>query len=614
MKLHKLLTLVTCLVVSATVAVGCSTTSTTSAPEPTTEQVTNENKEEETVDVTTLNTDVVIVGAGGGGLSAAIEAHDAGANVIIVEKMPFVGGNTARATGGINAAGSVFQKRDGIVDSPELHYQDAMKGGENKNDPELLKFMTEHAADAIDWLTTLGADVSEVGAAGGASAKRIHRPVGGGAVGNHLVEVLYANTEERGIKTMLETEATELISEDGKITGIKAVATNGEEYIIHADAVILASGGFGNNPDLYTKYQPQLKGFVTTNQVGATGDGIIMGEAVGADLTDIEEIQIHPTVHQATATLVTEGVRGDGAILVNTKGERFTNELLTRDKVSANILAQDNGYAYLIFDQKVRDSLAAIEKYVSQGIVTEAPTVEELAAKINVDAKTLTNTIATYTADAKAGTDSAFGREIIESTLETAPYYAIQIAPGVHHTMGGLKINTDTEVINTSGEAITGLYAAGEVTGGVHGAERLGGNALTDIIVFGRQAGINAAAFSMSDGEYIGASAANDTEEAARPKIKEDAVAAYKDGVYEGNATGNNGAIAVKVTVKDGFIDEVEVTEHHETSTIFSSIQKNLIPDIIYNQSTEGVDAVTGASNSSKAVFEAIDMALSAAK
>nr|WP_307991535.1 flavocytochrome c [uncultured Niameybacter sp.] len=610
MKLNKLLRLASCLVMSAALTIGCANPETATVPE----QNTKETNQTQSNEVTTLDTDVVIVGAGGGGLSAAIEAHDAGANVIIVEKMPFVGGNTARATGGINAAGSVFQKRDGIVDSPELHYEDAMKGGEYKNDPELLKYMTEHAADAIDWLTALGADVSEVGAAGGASAKRIHRPVGGGAVGNHLVEVLSANTEERGIKTMLETRATELIFEDGKVTGIKATSSKGDEYIIHADAVVLASGGFGNNPELYTKYQPQLKGFVTTNQVGATGDGIIMGEAVGADLTDIEEIQIHPTVHQATASLITEGVRGDGAILVNTKGERFTNELLTRDKVSANILAQDNGYAYLVFDQHVRDTLSAIEKYIGQGIVTEAPTVAELAAKIGVDAKTLENTVATYTTYAKAGKDDAFGREIMESTLEMAPYYAIQIAPGVHHTMGGLKINTDTQVINTSGEPIPGLYAAGEVTGGVHGAERLGGNALTDIIVYGRQAGIKASAFAMSDNEFIGASTTSANEEPVREKIKEDAVPSYKDGVYEGNATGNNGAIAVKVTIKDGFIDNVEVTEHHETSTIFASIQKNLIPDIIYNQSTEGVDAVTGASNSSTAVFEAINMALSLAK
>lgn len=611
MKINKLLATVACVAMLSTTFVGCGSTK---APE---NNVQTENVEEtqSSTEVTALTTDVVVIGAGGGGLSAAIEAHDAGANVIIVEKMPFVGGNTARATGGINAAGSRFQKEAGIEDSPELHYADAMKGGENKNDPELLKYMTTHAADAIDWLTEIGADVSEVAAFGGASAKRIHRPAGGAAVGNHLVEVLSANTEERGITTMLETRATEIMEEEGVVKGIKAVDKDGKEIEIHAEAVVIATGGFGANEELFSKYQPQLKGFVTTNQSGATGDGIVMAEALGADLTDIEEIQIHPTVHQETAGLITEGVRGDGAILVNTSGERFTNELLTRDKVSADILAQDNGYAYLVFDQHVRDTLAAIEKYVGQGIVTEAATLDELAATLNLDAATLNNTVATYTAYAKAGKDEAFGREMMESTLDQAPYYAIQVSPGVHHTMGGLHINTNTEVISKDGNVITGLFAAGEVTGGVHGAERLGGNAVADIIVFGRQAGINASKFAMADGTFIGASANTaTTDEASRPKISEEATAQYKDGTYTGSAQGNNGTIAVEVIVKDGFIDAINVTEHHETSSIFSSIQKTVIPDIIYSQTTEGVDAVTGASNSSAAMFEAVNAALATAK
>ena len=203
---------------------------------------------------------------------------------------------------------------------------------------------------------------------------------------------------------------------------------------------------------------------------------------------------------------------------------------------------------------------------------------------------------------------------MMESTLDQAPYYAIQVSPGVHHTMGGLHINTNTEVISKDGNVITGLFAAGEVTGGVHGAERLGGNAVADIIVFGRQAGINASAFAMAGAKFIGASAKTETEETSRPKISEDAAPAYKDGTYTGEATGNNGKIAVEDIVKDGFIDEINVTEHHETSTIFSSIQKNLIPDIIYSQTTEGVDAVTGASNSSTAMFEAVNAALASAK
>ena len=607
MRINKFLATIACIAVVASSFVGCGNNA----------QSSNTNIQEtqtgETASsVITLNTDVVIIGAGGGGLSAAIEAHDAGANVIIVEKMPFVGGNTARATGGINAAGTVFQEQLGITDSAEVHYEDTLAGGENLNDPELVKYLTEHAADAVNWLTDLGADLSDVGSLGGATNKRAHRPTGGAAVGNHLVEVLSANVTERGIQTMTNTEATELIVSGDEIIGIKAKSGD-QEYIINADAVIIASGGFANNAELYTKYAPELDGFISTNQLGATGDGIELAESVKADFVDLEEIQIHPTVHPETAGLITEAVRGNGAILVNNKGERFTNEMLTRDKVSAAILEQEGKRAYLVFDQSVRDSLAAIEKYVSQGITTEAETPEALAETLGMDAATLKATIESYNEAVRSGNDAAFGRSSgLETTFEKAPYYAIEVAPGVHHTMGGIKINTNSEVISSEGSVIKNLYAAGEVTGGVHGAERLGGNALADIIVFGRQAGINASALAMADGKYIGITENTQTEE-TKEKIKVDAVAQYVDGTYSGESKGNNGTVKVEVIVKDGFIDAINVIEQHETSTIFASIQNELIPSIIYNQSTENVDAISGASNSSAAVLEAVTNALSAA-
>ena len=608
MRINKLLASIACVAVVASSFVGCGS-NTQSSNSNTTAQ---ETQTSETTAAVTLDTDVVIIGGGGGGLSAAIEAHDAGANVIIVEKMPFLGGNTAIATGGINAAGTVFQEKLGITDTAEIHYADTLAGGEDLNDPELVKFLTENAADAIDWLTDLGADLSDVGSLGGATNKRAHRPTGGAAVGNHLVEVLSANVAERGIETMTNTEATELIVSGDEIIGIKAKSGD-QEYIINAEAVIIASGGFANNAELYTKYAPELDGFISTNQLGATGDGIELAESVNADFVDLEQIQIHPTVHPETAGLITEAVRGNGAILVNTKGERFTNEMLTRDKVSAAILEQEGGRAYLVFDHSVRESLAAIEKYVSQGITTEAETPEALAEALGMDAATLKATIESYNEAVTSGNDTAFGRTSgLETTFEKAPYYAIEVAPGVHHTMGGIKINTNSEVISTEGSVIKNLYAAGEVTGGVHGAERLGGNALADIIVFGRQAGINASALAMADGQYIGIKENTTTEEPTE-KIKADAVAQYVDGTYSGESKGNNGTVKVEVIVKDGFIDAINVTEHHDTSTIFASIQNELIPSIIYNQETESVDAVSGASNSSAAVLEAVTNALSTA-
>lgn len=611
MKITKLLSFTTCLCLSASLLAGCGNTKTETAVTATpTATATAEAPQ-------SVDTDVIVIGAGGGGLSAAIEAHDAGANVVLVEKMPFVGGNTARATGGINAAGTKFQEAAGIKDSVDVHYADTMKGGGDINDPALVKFMTEHAGSAVDWLTKLGADLTDVGSLGGATNKRAHRPTGGAPVGDHLVNVLYENSTARGINTMLETQATEIIYEDGKVKGIKAVShKDGKEipYIINADAVVIASGGFGNNPELYTKYQPQLKGFITTNQPGSTGDGIVLAEKVGADFVDLEQIQIHPTVHAETAALVTEAVRGNGAILVNSKGERFTNEMATRDKVSAAILEQEGKYAYLVFDQTVRESLKAIEKYISQGLTTEGATPEELGKALKMDGATLKTTIDTWNTAVKATKDEAFGRASgMEIAFEKSPYFAIKIAPGVHHTMGGIKINTNAEVVNKDGAVIPGLFAAGEVTGGVHGAERLGGNALADIIVFGRTAGVKASALAMADGG-IGVKAPTESTAPTREKIKEGATATFKDGAYEGSAEGNNGNVKVKVTVKDGFIDAIEVLEHHETSTIFMSIKNNIIPDIIYNQSTEGIDAISGASNSSTAVFEAVNKALESAK
>ncbi|MCR5294152.1 MAG: FAD-binding protein, partial [Lachnospiraceae bacterium] len=213
-------------------------------------------------------------------------------------------------------------------------------------------------------------------------------------------------------------------------------------------------------------------------------------------LVDIDQIQLHPTVEQGTSMLITESVRGDGAILVNQEGKRFTNELLTRDVVSAAELAQTGSYAYIIFDQRLREGLKATEKYISTGITVQADTIEELAKKLEIDPATLADTLTTwnqYVADQK---DPDFDRTTgMDADLSQAPYYAIKIAPGIHHTMGGVKINTSAEVIDVNGSAIPGLFAAGEVTGGVHGGNRIGGNAVADIVVFGNIAGENAVAY-----------------------------------------------------------------------------------------------------------------------
>lgn len=448
-------------------------------------------KEEKTID-----TEIVIIGAGGAGMTAAIMLQQAGKDFVILEKMPYVGGNTTKATGGMNASETHYQKEQGIEDSNALFAADTMKGGHALNDSSLVAVMANSSAGAIDWLDTIGAELPKISFSGGASVNRIHAPADGSGVGAYLVDRFSAKLNELGVKVMLETAATELLTdEDGKIAGVKAVGPDAM-YTINARAVILASGGFGANEAMYTTYRPDLKGTVTTNAPGATGDGIVMAQALGADLVDIEQIQLHPTVEQTTSILITESVRGDGAILVNQGGVRFTNELLTRDAVSAAELAQEGSYAYIIFDQKLRDNLKAVEKYVKSGITVQADTIEGLAEQLGIDPATLARTLDDWNEIVKNQRDTQFGRTTgMKEDLTTAPYYAIKIAPGIHHTMGGVKINTAAEVINTEGAAIPGLFAAGEVCGGVHGGNRLGGNAVADIVIFGRIAAESAMAY-----------------------------------------------------------------------------------------------------------------------
>ena len=439
-------------------------------------------KEEKTVD-----TEIVVIGAGGAGMTAAIMLHQAGKSFVLLEKMPYAGGNTTKATGGMNAAETHYQKEQGIEDSTALFAADTMKGGHALNDPSLVAMMANKSAEAIDWLDTIGASLPKISYSGGASVNRIHAPEDGSGVGGFLVDRFSAKLEELGVEILYNTAATELLTDgEGKICGVKA---DGEDcsYTFNCKAVILATGGFGANEEMYTQYRPDLKGTVTTNAPGATGDGILMAQALGADLVDIEQIQLHPTVEQTTSILITESVRGDGAILVNSQGVRFTNELLTRDAVSAAELAQEGQFAWIIFDQNLRDHLKATEKYVKSGITVQADTIEGLAELLEIDPATLAKTLEDWNGYVKNQRDPDFGRTTgMDADLTTPPYYAIKIAPGIHHTMGGVKINTAAQVINTEGQPIPGLFAAGEVTGGVHGGNRLGGNAVADIVIFGR--------------------------------------------------------------------------------------------------------------------------------
>ncbi len=470
------------------------------APEEpeTTEDVTEEEVDEEEAEeaeevvATDMETDVLVIGAGGAGMAAAVSAAEEGAQVVIVEKMPMVGGNTSRATGGINAAGTDQQAENDVEDDVETFIADTMKGGHDKNDPELVRTLAENSKDAIDWLVSYGADLSDVGMGGGATNKRFHRPTGGAAVGGEVVNTLKNAVDENdNITLLLETEAVEIFKDDA-VTGAQVVSKDGE-FNITANAVVVATGGFSADEEMVIEYKPELEGFATTNHAGASGQGIQMAIDIGADTVDMEEIQTHPTVVPEKGIMITEAVRGNGAILLNREGTRFIDELETRDVVSEAVLAQTGSSAFLVFNDEIKESLGAIESYFNQGLVTEG-TAEELAEALGIeDAEAIKASISAYN-DGRANANDEFGRELMEVEFDPeGMLYAIEITPAVHHTMGGLRIDTEAQVLDAEGNPIPGLFAAGECTGGVHGGNRLGGNAMADIIVFGRISGTNAA-------------------------------------------------------------------------------------------------------------------------
>ena len=507
-------------------------------------QTAVENNAEPAED-STVDTDIVIVGAGGAGMTAALTATSEGKSVVIVESQPVVGGNSVRATGGMNAGKTVYQDENefgesagvektlkaaaekyadnetitalaatvaeqwaayqanptGYFDSVELMELDTMIGGKGINDPELVETLCANSADAIDWLDEHGITLHNVSSFGGASVKRIHRPVNAEgktvSVGSYMIPLLQENCEKAGVKMMLDTTATEILTDaNGAAVGVKATGASGETVTVNAKAVVLATGGFGANLDMVVKYKPELKGFMTTNAAGIQGQGIEMAQAIGAATVDMDQIQIHPTVEANTAALITEGLRGDGAILINEEGKRFIDEVGTRDVVSAAEIAQTGSYSWLVVDQAMVDASSVIQGYIKKGYTVTGATYEELGKAMGVDAAAFAETMEKWNGYVEAKNDPDFGRTSFANPLNTAPYYAVKVTAGVHHTMGGLKINANTEVLNEKGEVIPGLFAAGEVTGGVHGANRLGGNAVADFTVFGRIAGAAASDYA----------------------------------------------------------------------------------------------------------------------
>ena len=433
------------------------------------------------------STDIVIIGSGGAGLSSAITATEKGAKVIVLEKMAYFGGNSNRSEGEMNAAGTKQQKAHGITDdTPERFAADTIRGGHGLNDPALVKALTENAASAEEWLLDLGAHFCHrMGRGGGQTRARGHGPCDGSPVGIEIMRVLGERADKDHIDMRLNNRVTKILMKNGKVSGVQVKTPKGMETI-NAKAVILATGGFGANHKMVEKYRPELKGFSTTNHPGATGDGIILAQQVGAGLTDIEQIQIHPTVIKKNGALISESMRARGGFLLNKNGKRFTNELLTRDVVSANELKQPGGIAYLVIDNSIYSKNKMAQNYTAEKLMTKCDTIADVAKLIGVDEKVVQASFDQYHKAFDNKKDDLFGRPEMLIRMDQAPYFVAEVTPGIHHTMGGVKIDPQAEVLTPEKKPIPGLFAAGEVTGGVHGGNRIGGNAVADTITFGR--------------------------------------------------------------------------------------------------------------------------------
>lgn len=488
--------------------------------------------------VTKEKYDLVIVGSGGAGLSAAVTAAEGGLkHVLVIEKMPVIGGNTLRCASAFNAADPERQKllpmtqtlKDAVIkaisekpanddhaklmadvkkqfeayeksgsktlfDSPEWHALQTYNGGDKVGHIPLIRTYASNVLDTLHWMQKHGTPVLDrVSQGAGALWQRTHQVDAPG--GNGLIEPLLAAARKDGVKILTEMKADDLIVSNGKVVGVKASDKVGNVFNFSSKhGVILATGGYSQNKEMRQKSAPHLTpDMVSTNQPGATGDGIRMAEKAGAATTGMNYVQVYPLATPGTGALQGRARKMSGlddVIDVNKNGERFVKEDARRDEFVAAIKKQPDAICYDINDSSIvkpTNSFAEnVEVLISLGRIYKADTLADLAKQLGMPADKLEATVAEYNKMVEAKNDPKFGRKLFDQKIEKAPFYATPRAPSIHHTMGGLEINSKAQVLGKNGKPIPGLYAAGEVAGGVHGSNRLGGNATADVLTFGR--------------------------------------------------------------------------------------------------------------------------------
>ena len=456
-----------------------------------------------------MEKDVVIVGAGGAGLAAAVEATNAGAETIVLEKQTRIwDSSTAISAGSFAFAGTDLQEKQGVRDSNDLFYKDIMAVGKQKNDPELVQVYIDHQLDTYQWLKKLGvrwADVVSVVA--GMSVPRAHLtdPL-------ELVRILYRTTRRQGALVFFQAPVTGLlIGERERVVGVNLQERTGANTRIRArKGVVLASGGFARDPRRLANINPKFAGVVATSGPGHTGDGLEMAEALGASVKDMEhvkpsfELHVNGTTSDDIALLFLSG-----GIIVNKKGERYVNESISYKDTGMMTLDQPGAIGYQIIDQKIFERQVRLAKKssidfglgldaVKIRLLVKGDTIEELANKIGVPPDVLRTTVDRYNSNVDGGRDPEFGRTTLAGNygrlvkLDMPPFYSFETRAHFLSTYAGLAVDKDMRVL-TRGGNIPGLYAAGEVVGGFHGAGYHSGAALGQAVIFGRIAGRNTA-------------------------------------------------------------------------------------------------------------------------
>lgn len=499
------------------------------------------------VGITKGSADLIIVGAGGAGLSAAVTAKDLGVkNVLVLEKMPVIGGNTLRCASAFNAADPDRQKalpmtetlKEAVVkaisekpvseehaklmadvkakyeaylksgsktlfDCPEWHALQTYNGGDKVGQIPLIRQYSNNVLDTLHWMQSKGSPVMDrVSQGAGALWQRTHQLDAPAGLG--LIDPLYQSAVKQGVNFKLGMRVQDLILNDkGRVIGVTATDKVGNKYeFTSKDGVILATGGYSQNKEMRRKSAPHLTPeMVSTNQPGATGDGIVIATRHGADTTGMNYVQVYPLATPGTGALQGRARKMSGlddVIDVNKNGERFVKEDARRDEFVAAIKKQPGGVVYDINDSSIVKPLNSfnedVETLVSIGRIYKADSLADLAKQLGMPADKLEATVAEFNKMVEAKNDPKFGRKLFDRPIVKPPFYATPRAPSIHHTMGGLQISTNAQVLDKKGKPIPGLYAAGEVTGGIHGSNRLGGNATADVLTFGRIAAKSAVA------------------------------------------------------------------------------------------------------------------------